>query len=783
MTQYAELLDELKRAETELRRYRAFVDHATDAMFLHLPEGRILDINRQACEGLGYSRDELIGQTPLLFDPDVTPQQIAKHGTCLDAGETIAFDSHHRRKDGTIFPVAVRIRPFTVDGQRFALALARDITDRKAIEAELRESEQRYRDLVELAPDGFAIIQQGRFAYANQAAARLAGVKSPAALIGVLLSDLMHSDDASASALRQEAVLASDLPVPLRQFRVRRTDGTWMVMESCAGPCRHNGQPAIQLIARDVSERTRTEIALRESEERFRQIAAAIEHVFWMISYPEIRVLYVSAAFERIWGRTAEELYANPAFWLEGIAVQDRQRVQEHYDRWLLDPAAESFEVEYRVLRPDGEIRWVLDRGTAIRDEHGSVYRLTGVAQDITEKKRLETQFRQAQKMEAVGQLAGGIAHDFNNLLMVVSGFSELLLEDNACTDSQREAISAIRDAAARAAGLTRQLLAFSRKQLLEPVTLDLNELVRQAESMIRRVIREDVAVTVRLAPDVQRIKADPAQIDQVLLNLVLNARDAMPAGGRLTIETDNVEEPPGLQFVRLRVSDTGAGMTDAAKSKIFEPFFTTKPVGQGTGLGMAVVHGIVNQSGGQIRVESEVGIGTTVVLLLPATHSPLTAQIAAARPVSNNRGAETILLAEDEPAVRRIVRSSLELHGYTVLEAEHGASAIEVASRHVGKIHLLLTDMVMPVMGGLQLTDVLTAQRPELRVLYMSGYTDDEVLQHGLANATILLLQKPFDPDALVKKVREVLDQSPQVQPLRHRFSEPLKPLPPKLR
>ncbi len=390
-------------------------------------------------------------------------------------------------------------------------------------------------------------------------------------------------------------------------------------------------------------------------------------------------------------------------------------------------------------------------------------------AEDVTERHTLESQFRQAQKMEAVGRLAGGVAHDFNNVLTAINGYSDLLLEDLDHDDPKRQDVEEIRAAAQRAAALTRQLLAFSRKQVLQSRVLDLNTVVRTLDKMLQRLIGEDVKLEVSLAADLEAVRADPGQIEQVILNLAVNSRDAMPNGGRLTIETASVDldeayardhagVSPG-RYVMLAVSDTGVGMDAETQSHIFEPFYTTKEQGKGTGLGLSTVYGIVKQSGVYVWVSSKPGRGTTFNIYLPRVDEPVETQ--EPPPLSPSLfGRETVLLAEDDASVRQVVSEVLMQKGYDVLRTPDGRTALEMARAQEGEIQLLITDMVMPGMTGRELADALKAERPGLRVLYMSGYTGDAVVRHGVLEEGMPYLQKPFTPGALAFKVREVLDR-----------------------
>jgi PAS domain S-box-containing protein len=504
---------------------------------------------------------------------------------------------------------------------------------------------------------------------------------------------------------------------------------------------------------------------LAEREELFRLISENAADMIALVDASGHR-MYNSPSYGKILGYTVQELQSTSP--LEQVHPQDRPQIEEAAREAFRGSAGRR--IEYRMRHKDGTWRTLESTASPVRDAAGKVEKLVIVNRDITDRKRLEEQFRQAQKMEAVGQLSGGVAHDFNNILGVIIGYGEILQEGLPSEHPLRRSVDEILSAGHRAAALTRQLLAFSRQQVLEPKALDLNAVVLDMESMLRRLIGENIDLTSTLDGALGTVKADPGQLEQVIMNLAVNARDAMPDGGKLLIETANAEMDatlvrrysypvkPGL-YALLTVSDTGVGMDAATRARIFEPFFTTKQKGQGTGLGLSMVYGVVKQSDGYIDVYSEPGIGTTFKIYLPRVDEAIVAGKPQAPLASALRGRETVLLVEDEGALRMLTKNLLEICGYTVLEAKNGSEALDISQQHAGVIDLLLTDVVMPGISGRVLADQLIQLRPQIKVVFTSGYTGQTVGAHGILDPGSFFLQKPFTRDALARKLREALD------------------------
>jgi len=639
-------------------------------------------------------------------------------------------------------------------------------------EKALRESEERYRRLVELCPDAVVIIQgDGRVAFVNLSGARLLGAERPQQLVGMPAIDLVHPDDRDRARERMNS-LREGKPAPLTQEKMVRIDGGVIDVEGAAAAFPYQGEQAIQVVIRDITPRMEAEGAIRRQAEIIRAMAESMGEGLYALDRSG-RVTFMNAAAQRLLGWSREELLFRDLHQMTHYRRPDGTMLSKQ-DCAVLG-VMESRSVVHReddaFIRKDGSFLPVAYTSAPLKTG-SEIAGAVVVFSDITERRQLEEQLLQSQKMEALGRLASGIAHEFSNALSVVSGYAELALEGLAKNHPARAKIQEVLVATGRAAGVTRQLLAFGRTQVIEPRVLDLNTLVGEIEEMLRRLLGEDIELAIRLAPDLGRIKADAGQVQQVILNLAVNAREAMPRGGKLTIETRNIEMDeefargfvdvrPG-HYVLLAVSDTGVGMDQATRAHIFEPFFTTKQVGRGAGLGLASAHGIVKQSGGHIWVYSEPKFGTTFKVYWPLmgeAASPLKLTPPSRAFVG---GSETVLVVEDDDMVRTLVREILGTAGYNVIEARNPEEGLRMAGELRGGIHLMITDVIMPGMSVRTFVDRLAKPQPHMKILFMSGYTDEAIVHHGLIEPGLAFLQKPFTRDSLAQKVREVLDRAP---------------------
>lgn len=753
-----------KSAENRLReseeRLRLFIDHAPAALAMFDRELRFVAVSNRWATDFGLNKESLGGRTLYEVFPEMSGDWQDIHHRVL-AGEVFRSDENRfDRADGSALWLRWEARPWKdAQGNVSGIALfTEDITQRHLTEEALRNSEERFRKLIEVLPDAVFIVAHERISYCNPAFLRLMGATDPSQLLGKTKFDLVAPEYREMVRARMKAMQATGAPAPLLREQIIRLDGRIVPVYVMTVPVMDHAEERFLVVMHDLTDRER-------SVELLRSVMGSVDDTILTIDQRGV-IQSANSAAERAFGYTEAELLGQNVRMLMPDPYRDEH--DSYLANYLRTGIAKVIGIgrEALALRKDGS-QFPIDLTVTEFSLNGE-RRFTGVIRDITDRKRLEEQFRQAQKMEAVGQLAGGVAHDFNNLLTIITGYSEMLLDGEIENNSMRELVEEINKAGHRSAGLTRQLLAFSRKQVLAPKVLDLNEVVRNTEKMLRRVIGEDVKL-ITIMSEIDCVLADPGQLEQVLLNLAVNARDAMPQGGELIIETSNVELDANYaethagvragKYVLLCVSDSGHGISVEIRQHLFEPFFTTKEVGKGTGLGLAVVHGIVKQSEGHIQVYSEPGSGTAFKIYLPAILNPVGTESPTSGRHHTAQGTETILLVEDEEVVRKLAQRSLTHFGYSVLSAASPAEAINLSSEHQGPIHLLLTDVVMPQLNGRRLAELLTPERPEMKVLYMSGYTDDAMMRQGVLEADVHFLNKPFVPSALGMKVREVLD------------------------
>jgi PAS domain S-box-containing protein len=656
-------------------------------------------------------------------------------------------------------------------------ALRGRLADVERAEEECRRAQEvlgRFRAILEATPDFVAMADDhGRPLYLNRAARKLLGLaegRDPAAPLlaalhppwarQVVVREALPTARRAGSWAGESAWLAADgREVPVLEVILAH--------RATASP---DGEVAfLSTIARDISERKEAEGRLRRSEAQLAEAQQIARLGSWEWDLASNTVTWSDELY-RIFDLRPGEFGATYEAFLERVHPEDREYTRSVIERARLDH--QPFDYDHRAVRPGGGVRSLHSRGRVIADAAGRAVRMVGTCQDVTERVELEERLRQAHKLEAVGRLAGGVAHDFNNLLTAILGFNELLQTGLPPDAPGQDYVREIQKAGDRAAALTRQLMAFGRRQIVAPAVLDLNALVAASAVSLRRLVGAGVEVVTELQPGPASVRADAGQLEQVLVNLVLNARDAMAGGGRLTVRTAGREAgsppggpalsaggPPPGRWVSLAVSDTGEGLSPEARAHLFEPFFTTKGPGKGTGLGLATVWAIVKQSGGEIEVDSARGRGTTFTVWLPAAGEGDRPAATEGSGVAVPHGTETVLLVEDEDSVRHMIAVGLRLYGYTVLEARQGQEALAVCAGHAGPIHLVVTDVDMPVLNGRELAEQLAGVRPEARVLLMSGYTDDVAVREGVRQADLPFLQKPLTPTLLARKVREVLD------------------------
>ena len=764
-------LTQRKHAQAERDRLMvermAMLDSVGDGIYGLDNNGRCTFINPAGIEILGYTQEECLGRNmhELIHSrrPDGSPypEQDCPIFDAFRKGTGVRVDTEVVwRRDGAPVPVEYSSYPIVVGGRiEGSVVSIKDITERKETEARLRASEERLHSAFAHAAAGIFITDlQGRFLEVNRAFCDMLG-REEAELLGASYQNVAYPDDLERDRRVLAQMIRQEIPGFVGQERFIRKNGDLLCARVSVSLARDSsGAPThVVCLIEDITEQLRAENDLQRSQQRYRSIVENTHEGICMCDVQQ-RVTYSNARLNTMLGYGRDACLDCSAFHFEN----DQDESQKRFER-RKKGISESYET--RLRHNNGSVLWASASSSPLQNDKGQFAGALCMFSDITERKKLESQLQHSQKIEAIGRLAGGIAHDFNNLLTVILGYSSILERKLSSQDPLTANVLEIRKAGERAAALTQKLLAFTRKQVQSARVFSVNDLIREAQAMLQRLIGEPIRLLAELDPDAGNIKADTGQMEQVLMNLAVNSRDAMPKGGQFLIETERQEldtdaaKVRGLQpgpYVVVSVTDTGCGMDDQTKSKIFEPFFTTKDPGIGTGLGLSTVLGIVNQSGGSISVYSELNVGTTFKIYLPLVDDPVSAAEPARRTAGSAHG-ETILLVEDDPRIRNLAASVLREHGYSVLESASAEDALANQAA-LPSVDLLLTDIVMSGMNGRELAEKVVASHPHMRVLYMSGYTENAVTQQGLLDPGLNFLPKPFLPDDLLAKTAEVL-------------------------
>ncbi len=764
-----------KRAEEKLTLFRALIERSQDGIYIVDPDtARFLDANESGCHALGYTRDELLKFTVCDVVPGPDRAAFETGNAKIEKKGHALMEILHRRKDGTTFPAEASLSFVKLD-RKYQVAIVRDITERKQMEAALRESQEKFKGLFDGSCDAIMTAEgsSGKFTSGNPAAVKMFGAKSEAEFIcytpAQLSPDRQPDGRPSAEKAREMIETALRKGSHLFEWTHRRIGGEAFPATVLITRMQSGDKVFQQATVRDITESKLVEAA-RD------RLVAILESTTDLVSIadPLGRLIYLNRAGRNLLGVGLDDDITT-------AAIRDfLPNPDSHPDFTEGIPATirhGNWKGEVVILSRGGQEIPVSQVILAHKNPDGKIEFMSTTMRDITERKRFEAKLFQAQKMETVGNLAGGIAHEFNSILTTIIGQCESLLGNLPTGGLPAKRAIEISQAATRAATLTRQLLAFGRKQFLQPEILDLDQIIAGLEGVFRPLLGRNVATQIVSAPGLHPVSADAGQIEQVIMNLVMNARDAMPNGGKLTLETSNVsfdEETvqlePGLEpgdYVMLVITNTGAGMSEKVKAHLFEPFFTTKGVGNGTGLGLSTCFGIIKQSGGHISVLSEPGQGTTLKVYLPRVEKQAPAPLQLVASEEFPRGTETILLVEAEPALREMATDLLRQLGYSVLAAANGIEALNVKQPgELGRIDLLFTDAVMPHMSGMELADRVRALYPHAKILFSSGYTENAILQQGELDKGVATLQKPFTPSALAHRLREVLDQPSALEP-----------------
>jgi two-component system cell cycle sensor histidine kinase/response regulator CckA len=774
---------QLKQSQQSLN---AIINNTPDIIYKLDTEGKIIFIN-DAVKNYGYNAEELIGTNIFnIVHPQDRVRAIYRiNERRTGVRSTKIFELRLLTKDQLVIPFeakSVTIQDESVflinaeglyktpapetKGFQGTQGVARDITARKKAEDSLRESEERYRQIVEISPDAFFVHCDQKIVLVNTAGMNLLGAKNKNQLLGKKVIDFIHPDDQSSAQVRWEKVYREKKAIPFIKQKLLRLDKKEIIVELSTSPFIFQGKQALQILARDITERESAEVKLA-------RLASVVEQASESIVITNIqgKIEYANPAFEKTTGFIVKDVLGkNP-----NILKSGKQDNKFYQQLWETITTGETWNGTFINKKKNGALFYEDAVIFSIKDNSGQIINYAAVKRDITNEKKLEQQLFQSQKMESIGLLAGNIAHDFNNILTAINGYAELVLTEMPPDSSLHGKVTGILKAGRTAGNLTRQLLAFSRKQIIEPKTININEIIAELDKMLHRLIGEDIKMDTILPEHTGAIKADPAQIEQILINLVVNARDAInqnsasPANKRITIETSNVYLDDNYvskhlgsmvgPHVILSVSDTGIGMNEETKRKIYEPFFTTKESGKGTGLGLATVYGIVKQNNGCIYTYSEPRHGTNFKIYWPISHDPQLKEYKKEDMRELIGGSEKVLVVEDDVDVRNITCTALDSLGYRTLNAENGLDALNKVQGVMFDIDLIITDVIMPEMGGKELAQKLKQIIPHIKTIFSSGYTDDHIVHSGILDEGVNFLHKPYSIQSLAKKVRSVLD------------------------